>query len=51
MVGIAVGVWGDTGEIAYITPYGYHRIPNMNQIKPYENQTLSPDEVNVSTQQ
>jgi hypothetical protein len=36
MVGIAVGVWGDTGEIAYITPYGYHRIPNMNQIKPYE---------------
>lgn len=22
-VGIAVGVWGDTKEIAYITPYGY----------------------------
>jgi hypothetical protein len=25
--GIAVGVWGDTKEIAYITPYGYLRVP------------------------
>lgn len=33
-VGIAVGVWGDTKEIAYITPYGYLGDMGGNQTAP-----------------
>lgn len=33
-VGIAVGVWGDTKEIAYITPYGYLGNTEGNQTAP-----------------
>jgi hypothetical protein len=36
--GIAVGVWGDTTEIAYITPYGYLDAPPQDP-----DTTASPD--------
>ncbi|MEM0216988.1 MAG: hypothetical protein QXK78_04655 [Candidatus Bathyarchaeia archaeon] len=47
MVGIAIGVWGDTGEIAYLTPYGYLGAPNINQTSPSETLPSMPENQNI----
>jgi hypothetical protein len=41
-VGIAVGVWGDTKEIAYISPYGYLGGSGENTTTPTTPTTPSP---------
>lgn len=46
-VGIVVGVWGDTGEIAYITLYGYLGTPNINQTSPSETLLFTPENQNI----
>jgi hypothetical protein len=61
--GIAVGVWGDTKEIAYITPYGYLDAPPQDpdtttstdppadepEEKPAEQTDQSPTQTEITT--
>jgi hypothetical protein len=50
-VGIQVGIWGDTQEIAYCSAYGYLGLPDNNNTTTTPTATASPPNSHINTKE